>query len=162
LEPEPRGASLKNRRLKHTPISQRHFSGERRGVFLSQAGPRFNLELVQAEHHLWFFRESASQTMKATQLGRPRLACYAAMGLACMPPSEGLDEIGRELRVQALAAWRNRCDRRRLFRMGTDVEDSQHHWPTENRRSREPAQGSGRRYFPILNIRHREYPTCIT
>jgi hypothetical protein len=101
---------LKNSRLKHTLNSQRNFSAERRGVFLSQAGPRFDLELVQAEHHLWFFVKSVSQTTKATRLGRPRLASYAASGLARTAPSEGMDDVGRKLRVEALPAWQGRSD----------------------------------------------------
>ena len=31
----------------------------------------------------------ASETTKATLLGRPRIGCYAASGLACAPPIEG-------------------------------------------------------------------------
>jgi hypothetical protein len=42
--------------LKHTLIHQRYFKRRAPRVFLSQAGPRFDLELVQAEHHLWFRR----------------------------------------------------------------------------------------------------------
>src|SRR5213076_1629017 len=50
-------------------------------IFLSQAGPRFDLELVQAEHHLWFRRWSAAfGHEKGDPVGRPRLACYAARG----------------------------------------------------------------------------------
>jgi hypothetical protein len=40
------------RRRKQTSIRQRNFLRERRGVFLSQAGPRFDLVLLQAGHHL--------------------------------------------------------------------------------------------------------------
>jgi len=43
---------LKKRTQKQTPMRARYFSADRRGVFLSQAGPRFDLDLVQAEHHL--------------------------------------------------------------------------------------------------------------
>jgi hypothetical protein len=52
LEPEPRTLSGKKRRLTHTLIYQRYFKRQAPRVFLSQAGPRFDLELVQAEHHL--------------------------------------------------------------------------------------------------------------
>ena len=45
-------AVLENRRLKHTLIASVHFQRTALRVFLSQAGPRFDLELVQAEHHL--------------------------------------------------------------------------------------------------------------
>ena len=36
--------------------SKRAFQRTTPRVFLSQAGPRFDLELVQAEHHLWLRR----------------------------------------------------------------------------------------------------------
>ena len=42
-----------------------------RAVFLSQAGPRFVLELVQAEHHLCYEWVVASKTTKATRSGSP-------------------------------------------------------------------------------------------
>jgi hypothetical protein len=44
------------RKLKHTLITSAYFQHRALRVFLSQAGPRFDLELVQAEHHLWFQR----------------------------------------------------------------------------------------------------------
>jgi hypothetical protein len=66
-------------RLKHTLIHQRYFQHRAPRVFLSQAGPRFDLGLLQAEHHLWFRRWSiASRNDEGDPLGRPRLACYAA------------------------------------------------------------------------------------
>jgi len=43
-------------RLKPTLIASAYFQHATPRVFLSQAGPRFDLELVQAEHHLWFRR----------------------------------------------------------------------------------------------------------
>jgi hypothetical protein len=46
------GRCPENRRLKHTLIYQRNFQRQAPRVLLSQAGPRFDLELVQAEHHL--------------------------------------------------------------------------------------------------------------
>jgi hypothetical protein len=54
LEPEPRMHLLEKRRLKQTLIASVPFRRAAPRVFLSQAGPRFDLELVQAEHHLWF------------------------------------------------------------------------------------------------------------
>jgi hypothetical protein len=42
--------------LKRTLIASVHFQHSTPRVFLSQAGPRFDLELVQAEHHLRFRR----------------------------------------------------------------------------------------------------------
>jgi hypothetical protein len=40
------------RRQKQTHIPSECFQGPTQRVFLSQAGPRFDLELLQAEHHL--------------------------------------------------------------------------------------------------------------
>ena len=45
------------------------------------------------------------ETKKATPLGRPRLVCYAARGLARMPPSEGEDVV-----VPALAQYLERTN----------------------------------------------------
>src|SRR5262245_36816440 len=69
--------------------SSAYSSAARRGVFLSQAGPRFDSVLLQAGHHplVWF--GFASETTKATLLDRPRVGCYAARELACAPPIEG-------------------------------------------------------------------------
>src|SRR5437764_1919134 len=53
--PMPR-TLLGNLRQKHTLIHQRDFQRRAPRVFLSQAGPRFDLGLLQAEHHLWFRR----------------------------------------------------------------------------------------------------------
>ena len=51
LEPEPRVA-VRNSQAKARANSQRKFQAGAQRVFLSQAGPRFDLELLQAEHHL--------------------------------------------------------------------------------------------------------------
>ncbi len=56
LEPEPHTLLLENRRQKQALIASVYFQRATLRVFLSQAGPRFDLELVQAEHHLWFRR----------------------------------------------------------------------------------------------------------
>ena len=47
---------VETRRQKHTLIASAIPSASAPRVFLSQAGPRFDLGLVQAEHHLWFRR----------------------------------------------------------------------------------------------------------
>ena len=60
----------------------------RGGVFLSQAGPRFVLCLLQAGHHPWLC-ETVSETTRATRSGRPRCESYAARELAHAPPGEG-------------------------------------------------------------------------
>ena len=52
LEPEPRALFWEIRMLKQTLIASVNFQREAPRVFLSQAGPRFDLELVQAGHHL--------------------------------------------------------------------------------------------------------------
>ena len=52
LEPAPHVLLLEKGRLKQTLIASLHFQRAALRVFLSQAGPRFDLELVQAEHHL--------------------------------------------------------------------------------------------------------------
>jgi hypothetical protein len=52
LEPEPRAQSEKNRMLKHTLIHQRYLKRQAPRAFLSQAGPRFDLDFLQAGHHL--------------------------------------------------------------------------------------------------------------
>ena len=65
-----------------------------RAVFLSQAGPRFVLELVQAEHHLCSSWVVALQNDKGDPVWVALdWLCYAASGLACMPPSEGLVDV---------------------------------------------------------------------
>jgi hypothetical protein len=51
LEPEPR-SSPENAHPKSTRVFQRCTMHSPSRVFLSQAGPRFDLALVQAEHHL--------------------------------------------------------------------------------------------------------------
>jgi hypothetical protein len=43
---------LENRKLKPRLIANVYFQRATPRAFLSQAGPRFDLELVQAEHHL--------------------------------------------------------------------------------------------------------------
>ena len=52
MEPDRHAPFLENRRLKQTLIASVYFQRAALRVFLSQAGPRFDLELVQAEHHL--------------------------------------------------------------------------------------------------------------
>jgi hypothetical protein len=59
-------------------------------TFLSQAGPRFDLELVQAEHHLSVpFLRFAFKTKKATHWVALARSCYAASFLAHPPLDEG-------------------------------------------------------------------------
>jgi hypothetical protein len=66
---------VNNRMQKPTVIQQRYFSAERGGVFLSPAGPRFELELVKLSSTSGVeCLRSPPETTKATRLGRPRLA----------------------------------------------------------------------------------------
>jgi hypothetical protein len=62
-------ASLENRRLKLTLIASVSFQHTALRAFLSQAGPRFDLELFQAEHHLLSptLADRPSDTKKATR-----------------------------------------------------------------------------------------------
>ena len=134
LEPEPRTFDPKISKLKHTLIYQRHFQRRAPRVFLSQAGPRFDLGLFQAEHHLWFRRWlSPPETKKATQLGRPRLARYAAKELARIPPSEGQDVAGLALRIEAVPA-RQAGDGGRRFGKERSGVDCDHHFAAPDHR----------------------------
>ena len=106
-------------RQKQTIIRRVHFLRATPRVFLSQAGPRFDLDLVQAGHHLLVCcRRGALTNKKATPLGRPRLACYAASRLARMPPSEGYDVAEQVLRFEALPST-TRPSRPWLLQSGT-------------------------------------------
>ena len=62
------GASLVIAQAKaHAIVPALIQAATRGGVFLSQAGPRFDSVLVQAEHHLWSVGCFASETTKATR-----------------------------------------------------------------------------------------------
>jgi len=97
-------------------------------VFLSQAGPRFNLVLLQAGHHLVvpFVSRIAFRNEKGDPLGRPRLARSAARDLAQLPPSEGMDVSGPALRIEALPARLEPGDGRRLDDVLVGVDSSLH------------------------------------
>src|SRR5262249_38216431 len=90
-------------------------------VFLSQAGPRFRLDLLQAEHHLCMWTLVLGKT-KGDPPGPPRLACYAARNLARKPPSEGkpmatripTDAADSAERIRPEPARRDRCGRSRF------------------------------------------------
>ena len=57
----------KKGKLKQTLVFLRYFQRRAPRIFLSQAGPRFVLELLQAEHHLCFRRDlPPPETTKAT------------------------------------------------------------------------------------------------
>ena len=81
-------------------------------VFLSQAGPRFELELSHSEHHLHSGSEcrtgklggAVEQRKRATRSDRPRLAWYGAKSLARMPPSEDAGVIRTGLPIEVGSA----------------------------------------------------------
>ena len=93
-------------------------SGTVAEVFLSQAGPRFELELSHSEHHLHSGSEcrtgklsgAVEQRKRATRSDRPRLAWYGARSLARMPPSEDGGVRRAQLRIEAGGARQDRGD----------------------------------------------------
>ena len=91
---------LEMRRLKLTLIRQWISSTRLQRIFLSQAGPRFDLELFQAEHHLLFDVVWPPFQQKR----RPALVALvwlasAAKDLAQGAPSEGYDVAGPANRI---------------------------------------------------------------
>jgi hypothetical protein len=92
--------------------------------FLSQAGPRFDLELVQAEHHPSVSISSIRlRNDEGDPLGRPRVELYAANLLAYQPLSESSHVAGLARFVPA------RQRRRGFDRIGkerTGVDYHQH------------------------------------
>ena len=91
---------LEMRRLKLTLIRHWISSTRLQRIFLSQAGPRFDLELFQAEHHLLF----DVVWPPFQQKGRPALVALvwlasAAKDLAQGAPSEGYDVAGPANRI---------------------------------------------------------------
>jgi hypothetical protein len=89
------GTSSEKDKLKHTLILSVLFHAGARRVFLSQAGPRFDLALLQAEHHLVVRTgRAALETARATRWVALDWLGYAASGLARRPPSEGASDPG--------------------------------------------------------------------
>ena len=93
-------------------------SGSVAEVFLSQAGPRFELDLSHSEHHLHSGLEcrtgklggAVEQRKRATRSDRPRLAWYGAKSLARMPPNEDGGVLRAGLRIEAASARQHRGD----------------------------------------------------
>ncbi|SRR6266496_2399348 len=97
------------------------------GLSLS-GGASSRSSVSQAEHHLWvpMFDRSPSETEKATLLGRPRLACYAARDLARTAPSEGRSVTEPALRIEAVPARQDRRDGRRFGLERGSIGSDQH------------------------------------
>jgi hypothetical protein len=66
------------------------------GVFLPQAGPRFDLVFLKLSITSVSYRSVTSRNDEGDPVGRPRLARNAARNLACTPPSEGMENIELE------------------------------------------------------------------
>jgi hypothetical protein len=111
---------------------------QRRGqrIFLSQAGPRFFLELRHAEHHLLFADcRSPLRNDEGDPVGRPRWSCYAARDLADAPLHEGLD-MAEAIAVRGLARpRRDGHDRRRFGKDGVGEFRHLHVQASDRRRT---------------------------
>jgi hypothetical protein len=91
---------LEMRRLKLTLIRQWISSTRLQRIFLSQAGPRFDLELFQAEHHLLFDVVWSPSNKKGDPLWVALVwFASAAKDLAQGAPSEGYDVAGPANRI---------------------------------------------------------------
>jgi hypothetical protein len=108
-------AVLEKRRQKHTlnaSVCCKHAAPR---VFLSQAGPRFDLDLFKLSiTFVLALTETLRRRKKATRLGRPRLACYAANDLARTPSSEGRDVTRRTPLAGVMPAREHRDGGRRF------------------------------------------------
>ena len=107
LEPEPQTLRSEKAHAKANANCQRVFPARALRVFLSQAGPRFDLELSQAEHHLLgFVRGVIAFGQQKRRPGWVALVWLAMRleDLARIPPSEGEDVTGPALRIEAVPA----------------------------------------------------------
>lgn len=96
----------------------------RAGAFLSRAGPRFDLDLFQAEHQPFVLTMASNcfQNDEGDPVGRPRIEQYVARNLASTPPSEGLHVLALGLRIaEGIPA---RPDQRGRGRPGKDWLDA--------------------------------------
>jgi hypothetical protein len=110
-------------RQKQTHIRQGISGTQQQRIFLSQAGPRFDLALVQAEHHLLVSKiVRPPDQQKGDPLGRPRLAHFAARELARAAPREGFDRF----RIRAKQIRQSRRGSRRLDGEHVDVGFEEH------------------------------------
>ena len=102
-----------------------HFFLRAGGVFLPQAGPRFDLVLLKLGITSLSCRSVTSWNDEGDPLGRPRLARNAARNLACTPPSEGKDMVELEPGTDVLPG-RHRRGWRRCGRVHLGVDHGQH------------------------------------
>jgi hypothetical protein len=101
---------------------------ERTGPYLPQAGPRFELGLLQAEHHP-LVHIGKSVTKRQRRPGWVALAASrnAAVELAHAPPDEGSAETGlARILGDAIPALRCRRRRRRFDKAGVSLRCGQH------------------------------------
>ena len=90
----------------YSPMDFQHTAAE---IFLSQAGPRFDLELFQAEHHLLFDVLWRPSNKKGDPLWVALVwLASAAKDLAQGAPSEGYDVAGPANRIRAMQARQSR------------------------------------------------------
>ena len=79
-----------------------HFFLRAGGVFLPQAGPRFDLFHFKLSITSLSYRSVTSSNDEGDPMGRPRLARNAPRNLVCTPPSEGYNVTGLEPRDEVL------------------------------------------------------------
>jgi hypothetical protein len=105
-------------------------------------GASIRSRAFQVEHHLGFGRRRRLRNKKGDPLGRPRLACYAARGLARTPPSEGSVSIRPRLQGAETARVRRRGGRR-FDEVCVGVGDGHHRdWWRSIDESSDPRKGS--------------------
>jgi hypothetical protein len=80
----------KNHRLKPLRMEQRSLPDAKRGrSFLSWAGPQSSIGFLQAGHHLFVLLRLLLERRRRPSRVALASSCYAARGLAHMPPGEG-------------------------------------------------------------------------
>ena len=121
-------AAIGNWQAKANAYCQRQFPARAAPkFFLSQAEPRFDLCFLKLSITSRLTSTAALETKKATRLGRPRLACYAARDLARTPPSEGGNGTGPAHPVEAVPVRLHRRGRRRFGGERGVVRGHRHH-----------------------------------
>ena len=153
-----------NCRQKQKLIASSHSVLRAGGVFLSQAGPRFDLVFFKLSITSIRIRSIASRNDEGDPLGRPRLARYAARTLARTPPSEGRNMARLEPGI-AVPPARDRRGGRRFGKAHWGLSGRQHGcWfppKPEDRASRSIVQGFERKDQRIDFARVAEYAGVI-